>query len=49
MDSCFYVGAPKRKTVVLLRDDIYLRGEKLPPITHYFKMEGRCDQNPDQM
>jgi hypothetical protein len=47
--SCYTVGTGRKRLVVYLREDIFLRGEALPPITGDFKIEGRCENNVKQM
>lgn len=47
--SCYTVGTDRKRLVVYLREDIFLRGEALPPITGDFKIEGRCENNVKQI
>ena len=46
-NDCYEVGDTPKKISVIVREDIYLRGMQLPPIKHYFKIDGRCDDSED--
>eukprot|EP00873_Tetraselmis_striata_P016281 jgi/Tetstr1/436545/TSEL_002700.t1 len=49
VNYCHTVGMTPKKIVVYLREDIILRGDALPPITGFFKVEGRCENSAGQI